>query len=89
MEFHLPDEVSQNINAYMPKDKDMFSPTAAIVKEAIKDSEIEFLVEMLYAAIDHNIIQLSAHATDEGDFRISLNMTLITETLPSNCIAIH
>ena len=32
MEFHLPDEVTQNINAYMPKDKDMFSPTSPIMK---------------------------------------------------------
>ena len=36
MEFHLPDEVSQNINAYMPKDKDKSSPTSPIMKSFIE-----------------------------------------------------
>ena len=36
MEFHLPDEVTQNINAYMPKDKDKSSPTSPIMKSFIE-----------------------------------------------------
>jgi hypothetical protein len=35
MEFHLPDEVTQNINAYMPRDKDKSSPTSPIMKSFI------------------------------------------------------
>ncbi len=36
MEFHLPDEVTQNINAYVPRDKDMFSPKSHVMKPFIK-----------------------------------------------------
>ena len=36
MEFHLPDEVTQNIKAYFPRDKDMFSPTSHVMKPFIK-----------------------------------------------------
>ena len=36
MEFHLPDEVTQNINAYMPRDKDKSSPASPIMKSFIE-----------------------------------------------------
>ena len=36
MEFHLPDEVTQNINAYMPRDKDKSSPTSPFMKSFIE-----------------------------------------------------
>jgi hypothetical protein len=36
MEFHLPEEVTQNIKAYIPRGKDMFSPTSHVMKPFIK-----------------------------------------------------
>jgi hypothetical protein len=36
MEFHLPDEVTQNITAYMPRDTDMFSPTYPLMNSFIQ-----------------------------------------------------
>ena len=36
MEFQLPDEVSQNIKAYFPRDKDKSSPTSPIMKSFIE-----------------------------------------------------
>jgi hypothetical protein len=89
MEFHLPGEVTEHINAYIPKDKDMFSPTAAIVKQAIKESEREFIQELLSSAITHDVIELSTYSTESGDFRVCLNLSLVTEMLPSNFIAIQ
>jgi len=87
MEFHLPDEVTQNINAYMPRDRDMFSPTAAIMQRAIKEVERELLQELLSSAITHDLIDLTAHETKSGEFCISLNLRVITEMLPTNFIA--
>ena len=39
MEFQLPDEVSQNIKAYFPRDKDKSSPTSPIMKSFIETVE--------------------------------------------------
>ena len=39
MEFHLPDEVTQNIKAYFPRDKDKSSPTSPIMKDFIETVE--------------------------------------------------
>ena len=84
MEFHLPDEVTQNITAYMPKDKDMFSPTAAIVKQAMKISERLFMLDLLATSNTHDLIDLTAHETESGEFRICLNLSVMTEMLPTH-----
>ena len=36
MEFHLPTEVTQHINAYIPRDKNNMSPTSPLINDFIK-----------------------------------------------------
>ena len=36
MEFHLPTEVTQHINAYIPRDKNNMSPTSPLINDFVK-----------------------------------------------------
>ena len=94
MEFQLPTEVTQHINAYIPRDKDKMCPTSPLVNDFIKTVDKLTTIPPELASLESLVIDSSfsrkafnvLNVLDEHGIRTDLSniWVLVYLSLPSS-----
>ena len=79
MENLFPKNLCDNIYSFLPRDRDCKSPTAAIVKDMLKNSRKGFLLRLILNS-DIKMKILDVEEQPWGESIITLELELTTET---------